>query len=219
MTNAEKTIQGPHAGQPIMATGTPLDSASAAMIMVHGRGSTPEDILSLAAFFDAPNFAYLAPRAAGNTWYPHRFMEPLEKNEPYLSSALAVLDSLMVLLDNAGIAPEKTIVLGFSQGACLSLEFAARHAQRYGGVIALSGALIGPDGTPRNYAGSLEHTPVFLGCSDVDFHIPKQNVLNSGEVMSSLGGDVTTRIYPNMGHTTNKDEIAVVRDMMTALVR
>lgn len=210
-------IQGIHQGQPIRTAGQPLDTARAAMVMVHGRGATAESILSLAAELQHPEFAYLAPQAAGNTWYPNGFMTPLAGNEPYLSSALAVLADLLARITQAGIPPERTMLLGFSQGACLSVEFAARQARRYGGVVGLSGGLIGPDGTPRDYPGSFEGTPVFLGCSDVDFHIPKERVSLSAKVLRHLGGNVTERLYPGMGHTINQDEIDFVRGMMGAI--
>ena len=210
--------QGPHQGQPVLTAGEPLDKAKAAMIMVHGRGATAEDILSLTPELNQPGFAYLAPQAAGYAWYPNSFLAPIASNEPGLSSGLAVIASLLEKLTEAGIPPERTILLGFSQGACLSLEFAARNARRYGGLAGLSGGLIGPDGTPRDYHGSLDGTPVFLGCSDVDPHIPKKRVELSAEVLQRLGGNVITRLYPRMGHTVNRDEIPHVQDIMSALI-
>jgi predicted esterase len=215
---ATNTIKGPHQGQPVLTAGQPLDQAQAAMIMVHGRGATAESILTLADELAQPGFIYLAPQAAGYTWYPNSFLAPIASNEPGISSGLAVLAELIDHLAKAGIPAERTMLLGFSQGACLSLEFAARNARRYGGVAGLSGGLIGPDGTPRDYAGSLAGTPIFLGCSDVDFHIPKARVEHSAEVLRRLGGDVTMRLYPNMGHLVNQDEINFVRQMMVALV-
>jgi predicted esterase len=188
------------------------------MLMLHGRGASAEDILSLANEFNMPGFAYLAPQATGNTWYPNRFLVPLEENEPWLSSALKFVDDVLTEIINAGTPAERIILLGFSQGACLTLEFAARNARRYGGVVGLSGALIGPDDTPRDYKGSLAGTTVFLGCSDVDFHVPKERVDETAEVMRRLGGEVTERLYPNMGHTINQDEIDFVRGMMQRLV-
>lgn len=208
----------PHRGQPVLSTGESLSSARAAMLMIHGRGARAEDILSLADQFTQPGFAYLAPQATGNTWYPNRFLAPLEENEPWLSSALELVGDVMSQIDIAGIPAERTILLGFSQGACLTLEFAARHAKRYGGVVGLSGALIGPDDTPRDYPGSLAGTPVFLGCSDVDFHVPKERVNETAEVMRKMGGNVTERLYPNMDHTVNQDETDFVRSMMEQLV-
>jgi phospholipase/carboxylesterase len=218
MTVQRNIMSDPHRGQPIQAWGEPIDGAKAAMLMVHGRGARAEDILSLAAEFNQTGFAYLAPQAAGNTWYPNRFLEPLESNEPWLSSALTLLRGAFNQIVEAGIPAERIMLLGFSQGACLTLEFAARNARRYGGVAGLSGALIGPDDTPRNYAGSLAGTPIFLGCSDADIHVPKERVHETAEVMRSLGGNVTERLYPNMDHTVNQDEIDFVRSMMQAVL-
>lgn len=212
------TVKGPHQGQPVLTAGEPLQAARAAMIMVHGRGATAESILALAGELPQPGFAFLAPQAAGNTWYPNSFLAPIPSNEPGLSSGLAVIAGLLAQLAGAGIPPEQTILLGFSQGACLSLEFAARNARRYGGVAGLSGGLIGPDGTPRDYPGSLAGTPIFLGCSDVDFHIPKERVQHTTQVLQKLGGNVTERLYPGMGHTVNLDEIKFVRGMMANLI-
>jgi phospholipase/carboxylesterase len=194
--------------------GEPLASAQAAMIMVHGRGATAQDILMLSEELPQPGFAYLAPEAANNTWYPNSFLAPIASNEPGLSSGLALIASLLDAVNKAGIPAERTVIVGFSQGACLSLEFVARHARRYGGVIALSGGLIGPDGTPRDYPGSLAGTPVFLGCSDIDPHIPKERVLHSAEVLQALGGQVTAKLYPRMGHTINRDEIVIARSIV-----
>lgn len=180
------------------------------MIMIHGRGATASDILALATDLAQPGFVYLAPQAANNTWYPNRFLEPVAANEPWLSSALAVMEEALARVAQANIPPRRTMLPGFSQGACLALEFAARHAQRYGAVVGLSGGLIGPDGTPRDYAGSLAGTPVFLGCSDADFHIPKERVDHTAEVRRRLGGEVAVRPYPNMGHAVNEDEVSFV---------
>jgi phospholipase/carboxylesterase len=209
----------PHQAQPVFTAGAPLDKARGAMLMAHGRGATAQDILSLGLELRHPDFAYLAPQAKGSAWYPYRFMEPIERNEPWLTSALAKLEAVLAQIDAAGIPPERTVLLGFSQGSCLVQEFAARHARRYGGLVGLSGGLIGPDGTPRNYPGSLDGTPVFLGCSDVDPHIPKERVDHSAEVLRQLGGAVTERLYPNLDHTVNRDELDFVRDLMTAIVK
>ncbi len=210
---------GPHAGAPVLTGGVPLARARAAMILVHGRGVSARDILSLRQLWQAEEIAYLAPQAAGGTWYPQRFTAPLEANEPWLSSALATLGALVARTEEAGVPSERIVLLGFSQGACLALEYAARNARRWGGVVALSGGLIGPDGTPRDYPGSLDGTPVFLGCSDVDFHIPKERVTESGAVMERLGGAVTLRLYPGMGHEVNADEIAWVQALLGAVGR
>ena len=211
-------VQNPHQGQPIRMAGAALESARSAMLMLHGRGARAEDILALAQFFPYPGFAHMAPQAAGNTWYPNRFLVPMEENEPWLSSALALVDHSLDQIIKAGIPAERIILLGFSQGACLALEFTARHARRYGGIVGLSGALIGPDDTPRDYPGTMAGTPVFLGCSDVDFHVPKESVDQTAEVFRKLDGVVTERLYPNMDHSVNHDEIDFVRGMMQELL-
>jgi predicted esterase len=206
-----------HRGQPVLFAGETLARARAAMLMVHGRGARAQDILSLVDQFAQPDFAYLAPQAAGSTWYPNRFLVPLEENEPWLSSALEFVGDVLEQIVAAGVTFEHTILLGFSQGACLTLEFAARNARRYGGIVGLSGALIGPDATPRHYPGSLAGTPVFLGCSDTDFHVPKDRVDETADVMRTLSGDVTERLYPQMDHTINQDEVDFVRGIMKQL--
>jgi predicted esterase len=211
-------LAGPHQDQPVLEAGEPLERAHAAVIMVHGRGASARDILTIAAEVDAAGFAFLAPEAAGGAWYPNRFMEPIPGNEPWLSSALELLESILARVGER-IPAEQVILLGFSQGACLALEFAARHARRYGGLVGLSGGLIGPDGTPRDYPGSLAGTPVFLGCSDVDPHIPATRVEESGRILAGLGGEVTVKLYPGLGHDVNPDEIRNVRVMMAALPR
>lgn len=217
MLQLPETIPAPHRGQAVLRAGAPLEQAKAAVIMVHGRGATAESILSLVEVIDQPGFAYLAPQASDYTWYPHSFLAPIASNEPGITSGLAAMVSLLDYLAANGIAAEQTILLGFSQGACLTLEFAARQARRYGGVAGLSGGLIGPEGTPRHYSGSLAGTPVFLGCSDVDSHIPQTRVKHSAEVLQRLGGQVTMRLYPGMGHQVNQDEIDVIKQMMVNL--
>ena len=184
------------------------------MIMVHGRGASADDILGLAPELQAEDFAYLAPQAAGHTWYPNRFLAPIESNEPSLSSALSVLAAIEALVIEGGVRPEAVFFLGFSQGACLVLEYAARNARRFGGIIGLSGGLIGPEGTPRDYPGSLDGVPIFMGCSDVDPHIPRERFLQSAEVLKGLGATVTARLYPGMGHIVNEDEVDAVRSMI-----
>ena len=166
-----------------------------------------------------PDLAYLAPQAAGNTWYPFSFLAPIADNEPGISSGIAAIGDLVAEIVESGIPNERILLAGFSQGACLVLEFVARSARRYGGVLGYSGGLIGPDGTSRDYSGSLNQTPVFLGCSDVDFHIPKERVELTAEILGQLGGQVTMRLYPNIGHTINQDEIdqamAIVQQVAT----
>lgn len=209
-----------HQGQKVYSAGYPLENAELAGIMIHGRGATAQDILSLAdeiqppASDDLPKISFLAPQAANFTWYPQRFTAPLEENEPWLSSALDAIGSLFRQVNTAGVPSERIFLLGFSQGACLALEWAARNARRYAGLFGLSGGLIGPDGIERNYSGSLEGTPVFLGCSDSDPHIPKGRVLETAQILTELGGEVETRLYPNMGHFVSRDEIRIIQGMI-----
>ncbi|HET8727112.1 MAG TPA: dienelactone hydrolase family protein [Alphaproteobacteria bacterium] len=207
----------PHSGGGVAEAGAPLSRAKGAVVMVHGRGASAESILSLADAFAQPDLAYLAPRAASRSWYPYSFLESLARNEPWLSSALAALATVVDGLRGQGFPRDRIVLLGFSQGACLALEFAARNAGRYAGIVGLSGGLIGPDGTPRDYAGTLAGTPVLLGCSDVDPHIPVARVRETGKVMRRLGAAVTERIYPGMGHGINEDEVKLVRGLLAAL--
>lgn len=202
----------------IASAGAPLPRAKTAMILLHGRGATAEGMLDLADVFAQPDVAYLAPQAPGRTWYPYSFLAPIDQNEPHLSHALALVGELVADLGRDGFGPEKLVLLGFSQGGCLALEYAARNAQRYGAVIGLSSGLIGPEGTPRTYGGSLAGTRVFLGCSDVDAHIPVGRVHESTRVLKALGGDVIERIYSGMGHTINDDEIAQVRAALARML-
>lgn len=203
-----------HQGQPLLTAGKPLAEAKAALILIHGRGATARDILTLAEPLAHPAFAYLAPQAANQTWYPYRFLEPLERNEPWLSSALNILGALVHQVEAAGIPAARIVIGGFSQGACLVSEFAARHARRYGGLLLFSGGLIGPPGAPRTYAGTLDGTPVFLGCSDRDPHIPLDRVHETSDVLTRLGAQVTLRIYPNMDHTIVEDELEHARQIV-----
>jgi predicted esterase len=205
----------PHRGQPILRRGPEPARARLAIICIHGRGASAEDILTVADELELDDVAYLAPQAAGNTWYPYSFLAALNDNQPGLNSALGVVASIVDDLGAQQIAPGRVAVLGFSQGACLSLEYAARHARRYAAVIAFSGGLIGPPGAPREYTGSLDGTPVFIGCSDVDPHIPVERVRESAVVFRGLSAQVDERIYPRMGHTINGDEISRVRRLLS----
>lgn len=198
--------------------GEPLESAKAAVIMVHGRGDSAPGILGLASAIHVPDVAYVAPQATHNTWYPNSFMAPMESNQPWLDSALQTVGSVVDQVVEAGVPREKIVLLGFSQGACLASEFAARNATRFGGIAGLSGGLIGPVGTARDYAGSLDGTPVFLGCSDVDPHIPVERVHETDDVLNRLGAQVDKRIYPGFGHTVNQDEADAVRAMLQSVV-
>jgi predicted esterase len=208
----------PHRDQPILVSGAPLDSAAGAMILVHGRGGTAQGMQELARELDRPQFACLAPAAAGGTWYPFSFLEKIERNEPYLSSALRLLERSLAKAEAAAIPAERIVWIGFSQGACLTVEFAARHARRYGGAAGLSGGLIGPEGTPRDYPGSFDGMPAFLGSSDVDPHVPKRRVDETEAVFTRMGAAVTKRIYSGMGHAINADEMAQVRLLLDGVL-
>src|SRR3954453_2731821 len=204
----------PHGGERVLMGGAPLETATGALIAIHGRGAGAEDIMALAREIAPPDVTILAPQAAGNTWYPYAFLEPRERNEPYLSSALRIVADLIAQVDEHGIPPERVALMGFSQGACLALEAAARNAQRYAGVMGFSGGLIGPPGTSFDFAGSLDGTPVFLGCSNVDPHIPKERVEESAAALARLGAAVDVRLYRGMGHTVNRDELEAARTML-----
>lgn len=204
----------PHAHEPVLRRGPAAARATVAVILVHGRGDSASGILGLADALAAPHVMWLAPQAAGQAWYPFSFLAPMERNEPGLSSGLAVIDGLVETLRGEGLPPERVMLMGFSQGACLAQEYAARHARRYHAIVGLSGGLIGPPGTPRDYAGSFDGTPVFLGCSDIDAHIPVERVHESAEVFSRMGAAVDERIYPGMGHTVNAEELSAVRALL-----
>ena len=202
-----ESIQGPHQGQPLLTAGQSLEEAKAAMILVHGRGATAQSILEFGAVLAHPDLAYLAPQASGNTWYPYSFLAPIPQNEPGITSGLQAVAEAVTAIEAVGIPAEKIIVGGFSQGACLASEFVARHARRYGGLLVFSGGLIGPPGMTRHYEGALDGMPVFIGCSDFDPHIPIERVTETADTLADLGASVSKRIYPNMGHTINQDEI------------
>lgn len=207
---------GPHQNQPIRAAGEAIDRARALVVLVHGRGATAESILTLADELDCEGVAYRAPQAAGRTWYPASFLAPIERNEPGLSSGLETIGAVLAQAERDGLPREQHVILGFSQGACLTLEFAARHPRRYGGVIAFTGGLIGPPGTGRDYEGSFDGMPVFLGSSDPDPHVPWTRVEESAEVFDRMGAEVTLRRYPGMGHTINVDELEAARGIIAA---
>lgn len=203
-------------GRRVLQAGEKLETAQAAMILVHGRGATAEDIMTVVPEIEQPGWAYLAPQSDGNAWYPNPFTAPIESNQPYLGAALEMMARLVTDAE-AYLPVHRLALLGFSQGACLVLEFAARHARRYGGVFGLSGGLIGPDGTPRDYPGGFEATPVFLGCSDVDPHIPKERVVEAAAVFQRMGAEVTLRLYPGMGHLVSHDELDSIRQVTRAI--
>jgi predicted esterase len=207
----------PHAQVAVFREGPPLEEATAAAILLHGRGGSARDILGLARALDEPRLACLAPQAADSAWYPQSFLAPVERNEPWLSSALDLVRRLLDTLAEAEITAERTLLLGFSQGACLALEFAARNATRYGGVAGLAGGLIGAPGTARDYPGSLEGTPVFLGCGDRDPFVSVERFEETAVVLAGLDAGVTRRLYPGMGHVVNEDELGHVRRMASGL--
>ena len=215
------TLQGtgPHGGQPVIQAGAALQGARSAMVLVHGRGDSASGILQLADAFPVPRMAYLAPQASGNTWYPNRFLAPIPSNEPWLSSALAGLGDLVAHVEAAALRATDVVLLGFSQGACLALEFAVRNPRRYGALVGFSGGLIGPPGTVWPRTGSLAGTPVFLGCSDVDPHIPAWRVEESATVLREAGGEVNAVLYPGMDHTVSQEEVREVRRLIAPLER
>jgi predicted esterase len=204
----------PHHDQPVLHAGPPIAGARLVAILLHGRGASAEDILGLAAELSLRDVAYLAPQAQGRTWYPYTFLAPLSQNEPFLGSALQRLADMLQDIERQGVASSRVALMGFSQGACLTLEFAARHARRYAGLVAFSGGLIGPPGTPRDYTGTFDGTPVFLGCSDIDPHIPLERVQESSTVFRNMGAVVDERIYPRMGHTVNRDELSAAEVLL-----
>ena len=210
---------GPHESQPVVEAGAPLGRGSSVVILVHGRNAGPANILDLARRWDRPALTYLAPAAAGRTWYPHSFMADVPSNEPGISSGLAVLASLVARAEAAGVARSRIVIAGFSQGACLASEFAVRHASRFGGVLVFSGGAIGPEGTTWEYDGRFDGTPIFLGCSDQDAHVPAPRVRETADVFARMGAAVTLRIYPGMGHLVNDDEIAAARQLLDDVAR
>jgi predicted esterase len=212
----------PHKDQPILQAGAPLAEATGALILLHGRAGSAQDMLTLARDLDmgqGVRRAWFVPEAAGRQWYPYSLLEKVEKNQGALNSALGLVKRILEKAAAANIPPERTVLLGFSQGATVALEFAARNARRYGGVIALSGALLGPEGTPREYAGSLAQTPVFLGSGDRDPHIPKRRVDETALVFERLGATVTKRIYEGLAHAIDPDEIERARAMLEGIAR
>lgn len=199
----------------LVKAGAAVERARAAVILLHGRGASARDMLGIADALDQSDIAYLAPQAPGSSWYPYSFLAPIAQNEPALSHALETVGALLAEAETRGISRQRLCILGFSQGGCLALEFAARHAARYGGIVGLSAGLIGPKNMQRSHPGSLADTPVFIGCSDIDPHIPLWRVQETTRVMLDLGARVTERIYPGMGHAVNEDEIAHVRALLS----
>jgi len=215
--NPQKPFKGPHQKTQRATAGADADKAPGAVIFIHGRGASANSILPLSRDLDATDFHLVAPQANGNTWYPYSFLMPTEKNEPGLSSGLQAIADIITDLESKGVSKEQIILCGFSQGACLASEYVARHPARYGGLIAFSGGLIGDSVSSENYSGSLEGTPYFIGCSDIDAHIPVQRVHDSADVMEKLGADVNKKIYPGMGHTIIADEIEHAKKIIASV--
>ncbi len=207
----------PHAGQPVLHRGHAIAGARAAVVMVHGRGASAQSILTLVDAIEQPGIAYVAPQAQGGTWYPLGFMSPTERNEPGITSGISVVHALVDDLVAQGIPDERIVLLGFSQGACLAGTALQRRPRRHGGLLMFSGGLIGPPGTEWSAAPGLDGTPVFLGCSDVDAHIPEPRVRESAAHFERMGARVTCRIYPGMGHQVNEDEIAFANDLLAGV--
>jgi len=198
----------------IQTAGVALQDAGKALIMIHGRGGSAADILSLARHLNVKDYALVAPQATNNSWYPQSFLAPLAQNEPYLSSALALLTKTVDAIEAQGITKENIYFMGFSQGACLALDFTTRDAAKYGGVAAFTGGLIGDEVYPEHYNGNFSGTPVFIGTSDPDFHVPVQRVHDTTALMQSMGANVTEKVYPNMGHTISQDEIDLANQII-----
>ena len=197
----------PHKNGRVQQFGKPLSEAAGAVILLHGRGGSAEDILSLANELFLPQLAYLAPQAAGNSWYPNSFLAPIAQNEPWLTSALRKVEATIEMVNIAGISTDRIVIGGFSQGACLATEFVARHARRYAGLIAFTGGLIGPPGADLTHSGDLAGTPAFLGSGNPDPHVPWQRVEQSARILTEMGAAVTSRRYENLPHSISPEEI------------
>jgi phospholipase/carboxylesterase len=208
---------GPHSGQRVLTAGAPISGARGAVITLHGRGASADDIIGLADHLGQDDIAYFAPQAAGSVWYPQRFFEPRALNEPWLGSALGVVHALIDDIVEHGISRDRIVLLGFSQGACLALEAAARKPGRYGGAVGLSGGLIGAEGEIWDGTDDLDGTPVLLGCAERDFHIPIERVSETADLFIKAGALVTTRIYQGSAHGVNADEIALTTAMLDRL--
>jgi predicted esterase len=204
----------PHRDAPVRRYGASADEAVGAVILLHGRGGTAEDILSLAEAMNLPQLMYLVPQAAGNSWYPNSFLAPLASNQPWLMSALNKVAAVLQFAKGAGFAADRVVVGGFSQGACLSTEFVATHPMRYAGLIAFTGGLIGPSGADLSHTGDLAGTPAFFGSGDPDPHVPWQRVQQSAEILSAMGAEVTVRRYEGRGHTVSRDELDLARQLL-----
>ncbi|MFZ4929529.1 alpha/beta hydrolase [Chryseobacterium sp. Mn2064] len=203
----------------IKTAGILLKQAQKALIMVHGRGGSAQDILSLSQHLEVKDYALLAPQALNHTWYPYSFMAPVDQNEPWLSSALEMIEETVKIIVESGIQPENIYFFGFSQGACLTLEFLARHAQKFGGAVAIIGGVIGDKINRDNYTGDFAGTPVFLGTSNPDFHVPVERVYATANILREMNADVTEKVYANFGHAINEEEIELVNSIIFKKVK
>lgn len=194
--------------------GRELSPTGKVLVMLHGRGGSAEDILSLAAYLDIDDFSLIAPQATNNTWYPYSFLAPPVQNEPWLSSALDLIKELTDDLYQKGVPSENIYFMGFSQGACLTLEFVTRNANKYGGVVAFTGGLIGDRIYTENYKGDFQATPVFIGTGDPDPHVPVERVYATVNILKNMNAMVTEKIYTGMGHTINQDEINMANKLI-----
>jgi predicted esterase len=208
--------EDPHGNQPVRHLGETLPDAIGAIILLHGRGGSAEDILSLAGEFYRPELAYLAPQAANHTWYPYSFLAPIEENQPWLNSALRKVQATVKQVTDAGINLENIMLCGFSQGACLATEFVASYPRRYAGLIAFTGGLIGPLGANLRHEGDLAGTPAYFGSGDPDPHVPFARVEESAAMLTQMGAVVTVRRFPNRPHTILPEEIEAARRMVQA---
>lgn len=206
----------PHGGAAILAGGPPLEEASGALVLLHGRGDSAEGIMQLAPALGREDLALLAPRASGSSWWPERFIAPLEANEPWLSSALRLVELIVDRLLRQGVSEDRIALGGFSQGACLAVEAAARRGSPLGGVIALGGGLVGPPGTDFSYPGTLEGTRILIGVGDRDHHIPLERARESASALEALGAEVDLRVYEGLGHQVSQDEIDAARAVLWA---
>ncbi|NOT35647.1 MAG: phospholipase [Candidatus Eisenbacteria bacterium] len=212
-----RAVTGPHSGQAVLTAGVPIEAARIAVVLIHGRGATADDLLPLRNEWRAEQVSFLAPQAADFAWYPHSFLAPLEANQPHLDSGLELIGALSDEVSSRGVPRERQLLLGFSQGGCLALEFAGRNACKWGGVVGLSEGLIGPPGRDWAFTGSLDGAPVFLGCSDHDPHIPRERVEASAIELRRIGGEVESRLYSEFGHSVNRDELSYVQGMLDRL--
>ncbi|NBB90925.1 MAG: phospholipase [Spirochaetes bacterium] len=202
----------PHQQQPIRHAGQPVEHAEGAMILLHGKGASADNLVDLSELLDCDRISYLAPQAENGVWFPRGVADPISRNQPHVSASLELIDGIVKALAEAGVPRERIVLMGFCQGACLALEYVLHRPGRYGGVYALSGALLGEDSRLSRHKGDLQRTPVFLGSSDIDFMVPRTRLLDTAELMRGLNAEVSERLYPGMPHTINREEVDLIRD-------